>query len=81
MNPAQETKSVKRSVSLGYLNLRAGPGLQDRIVAHIPAGTTGLVMKGTCVAPARIHFALSNGTACAAGYPPTDWSERPQAPG
>jgi hypothetical protein len=52
MNPAQETKSVKRSVSLGYLNLRAGPGLEDKIVAHIPAGTTGLVMKGTCVAPA-----------------------------
>jgi hypothetical protein len=52
MNPAPETKSVKRGVSLGYLNLRSGPGLEDKIVAHIPAGTTGLVMQGTCVPPA-----------------------------
>jgi hypothetical protein len=49
--PAVITKSVKRDVSLGYLNLRSGPGQDQKIVARIPAGSTGVVMTGSCIAP------------------------------
>jgi hypothetical protein len=45
------TKSVKREVSLGYLNLRAGPGQDQKIIARIPAGSTNVVMVGTCIVP------------------------------
>jgi TIR domain-containing protein/SH3 domain-containing protein len=50
-NPTLETRAVKRGVSLGYLNLRAGPGQDDKVLTRIPAGTTGIVMKGACVMP------------------------------
>jgi hypothetical protein len=50
-NPAVVTKSVKREVSLGYLNLRSGPGQDQKVLARIPAGSTGVVMTGSCVAP------------------------------
>jgi hypothetical protein len=50
-NPPLETRTVKRGVSLGYLNLRAGPGQDDKVLTRIPAGTTGVVMKGACVMP------------------------------
>jgi hypothetical protein len=50
-NPAVVTKSVKREVSLGYLNLRSGPSQDQKVLVRIPAGSTGVVMTGSCVAP------------------------------
>ena len=49
--PQSLTKNVKYGVSLGYLNLRSGPGQNEKVLAHIPAGTHGVIMIGTCVAP------------------------------
>jgi hypothetical protein len=49
------TKSIKRDVSLGYLNLRSGPGQDQKVLARIPAGTTGVVMTGSCMAPQDGH--------------------------
>ncbi len=51
VSPAVVTKSVKREVSLGYLNLRSGPGQDQKVLARIPAGTTGVVVTGSCIAP------------------------------
>src|SRR5262249_18472860 len=48
---ATVTKRIKRDVSLGYLNLRSGPGQDQKVLARIPAGSTGVVMRGRCVAP------------------------------
>jgi TIR domain/Bacterial SH3 domain len=50
-NPTTVTKRIKRDVSLGYLNLRSGPSQDQKVLARIPAGSTGVVMKGRCVAP------------------------------
>jgi hypothetical protein len=50
-SPAAITKSVKREVSLGYLNLRSGPGQDQKVLARIPAGATGVVLAGSCVPP------------------------------
>jgi hypothetical protein len=50
-NPTTVTRRIKRDVSLGYLNLRSGPGQDQKVLARIPAGSTGVVMKGRCVAP------------------------------
>src|SRR5262245_24153850 len=50
-NPTAVTKRIKREVSLGYLNLRSGPGQDQKVLVRIPAGSTGVVMKGRCVAP------------------------------
>jgi TIR domain/Bacterial SH3 domain len=49
--PAVAMKSVKREVSLGYLNLRAGPGQDQKILARIPAGATGVAVTGSCAPP------------------------------
>ena len=50
-NPTTVTKRIKREVSLGYLNLRSGPGQDQKVLVRIPAGSTGVVMRGRCVAP------------------------------
>jgi hypothetical protein len=42
-------KSVKLDVSLGYLNLRGGPGQDQTVIDRIPAGATGIVVIGSCV--------------------------------
>ena len=64
--PALAMKSVKREVSLGYLNLRAGPGQDQSVVARIPAGAAGVAVTGSCAPP-------KNG---ASGYPfcPVEWN-------
>jgi hypothetical protein len=64
--PAVAMKSVKREVSLGYLNLRAGPGQDQKILARIPAGSTGVAVTGSCAPP-------KDG---ASGYPfcPVEWN-------
>lgn len=64
--PALAMKSVKREVSLGYLNLRAGPGQDQSVVARIPAGAVGVAVTGSCAPP-------KNG---ASGYPfcPVEWN-------
>jgi hypothetical protein len=58
-------KSVKRDVSLGYLNLRIGPGQDQAVLAKIPAGTRGVYETGACVPP-KDHIS---------SYPfcPVDW--------
>jgi hypothetical protein len=48
--PPVRTRSVKRDVSLGYLNLRSGPGQNEKVLGRIPAGTKGIAMTGSCVA-------------------------------
>ncbi len=50
-SPATVTKRIKRDVSLGYVNLRSGPGQDQKVLIRIPAGSTGVVMRGRCVAP------------------------------
>jgi hypothetical protein len=45
------TKSVKQEVSLGYLNLRSGPGQNQKVVTRIPGGATGVVLIEPCVPP------------------------------
>jgi hypothetical protein len=64
--PAVAMKNVKREVSLGYLNLRAGPGQDQKILARIPAGSTGVAVTGSCAPP-------KDG---ASGYPfcPVEWN-------
>jgi hypothetical protein len=59
-------KHVKKDVSLGYLNLRAGPGQDQKILARIPAGAANVAVTGTCVSP-------RDGTS---GYPfcPVEWN-------
>lgn len=43
------TKRVKHSVSLGYLNMRSGPGTNYSVVVRVPAGSTGVRITGSCV--------------------------------
>jgi hypothetical protein len=50
-HPAVITKSIRRDVSLGYMNLRSGPGQDQKILARIPAGSTGVTVTGACMAP------------------------------
>ena len=50
-SPTAVTKRIKRDISLGYLNLRSGPGQDQKVLVRIPAGSTGVVMRGRCVAP------------------------------
>jgi hypothetical protein len=50
-SPTAVTKKIKRDISLGYLNLRSGPGQDQKVLVRIPAGSTGVVMRGRCVAP------------------------------
>lgn len=46
---SQETmRRVKSSVSGGYINLREGPGLDQRVVVEIPAGESILVDESDC---------------------------------
>src|SRR5262249_2840929 len=40
---------VKAGGSLGYLNLRSGPGQSYGVVTRIPAGADGVVLGGRCV--------------------------------
>ena len=47
--PPTSTKRIKNNVSLGYLNLRTGPSLNQSVIARIPAGTNGVVVTGPCV--------------------------------
>jgi hypothetical protein len=51
--PAVAMKSVEREVSLGNLNLRAGPGQDQKILARIPAGATGVAVTGSRAPPDR----------------------------
>ena len=46
-----EVKKVKRDASQGNLNLRAGPGQDQKALARIPAGSTNVVMSGECQPP------------------------------
>lgn len=46
--PAGATKRVKKGVSLGYLNMRSGPGTQHTVVTQIPAGSGGVRLTNTC---------------------------------
>ena len=50
-SPTAVTKRIKRDISLGYLNLRSGPGQDQKVLVRIPAGSTGVVMRGRCIAP------------------------------
>ena len=50
-SPTAVTKRIKRDISLGFLNLRSGPGQDQKVLVRIPAGSTGVVMRGRCVAP------------------------------
>jgi uncharacterized caspase-like protein len=50
-NPAIATKKVKPDVSLGYLNLRTGPGQNYQLVGRIPAGSNGVAVTGQCSSP------------------------------
>ena len=50
-SPTAVTKKIKRDISLGYLNLRSGPGQDQKVLVRIPAGSTGVVMRGRCIAP------------------------------
>jgi hypothetical protein len=50
-SPTAVKKRIKRDISLGYLNLRSGPGQDQKVLVRIPAGSTGVVMRGRCVAP------------------------------
>jgi hypothetical protein len=47
--PTILAKRIKDNVSLGYMNLRTGPGLNQAIITHVPAGTNGILVKGPCV--------------------------------
>jgi hypothetical protein len=60
-SPASAMKSVKREVSLGYLNVRSGPGQNQNVVARIPAGAKDVVVTGPCVAA---NDAVSNYPFC-----------------
>ena len=46
--PIGVTKTIKGDVSFGYMNLRAGPGLDHAVIARVPAGTSGIIIKGPC---------------------------------
>jgi len=50
-SPTAVTKRIKRDISLGYLNLRSGPGQDQKVLVRIPAGSTGVVMRGRCITP------------------------------
>ena len=50
-SPTAVTKKIKRDISLGYLNLRSGPGQDQKVLVRIPAGSTGVVMRGRCITP------------------------------
>lgn len=45
-------KRVKANVSLGYLNMRGGPGTNYPAVTQIPAGSNGVRLTNKCVTPA-----------------------------
>lgn len=47
--PTILTKRIKDNVSLGYMNLRTGPGLNQAIITRVPAGTNGVLVRGPCV--------------------------------
>ena len=51
LSPPVITKRVKRDVSLGYLNLRSGPGQNFDILTRVPAGASGVILSGQCVSP------------------------------
>jgi hypothetical protein len=40
-SPTAVTKRIKRDISLGYLNLRSGPGQDQKVLVRIPAGNRG----------------------------------------
>jgi hypothetical protein len=42
------SKRVKRDVSLGYLNMRGGPGQNYQVITRIPAGSSGIAVTGAC---------------------------------
>jgi hypothetical protein len=42
------TRTVKETVSGGYINLRAGPGLDQDVIVQIPAGETIAVDETSC---------------------------------
>ena len=48
VSPQKVIKRVKRDVSLGYLNLRSGPGQNYDVVIRVPAGAGGVILSGRC---------------------------------
>lgn len=46
--PQETTRRVKSLVSGGYINLREGPGLDQRVVVEIPAGESIVVDESDC---------------------------------
>lgn len=46
--PQETTRRVKSLVSGGYINLREGPGLDQSVVAEIPAGESIIVDESDC---------------------------------
>jgi hypothetical protein len=51
VSPQKVIKRVKQDVSLGYLNLRSGPGQNYDVVTRVPAGAGGVIFSGRCATP------------------------------